>query len=67
MAPPIVDELKLLETDGIVSFDAFLQVKVLVVAPVMCVICDNPRASEVTNTLGPSSRMFCRICMVRRL
>ena len=51
MTPPIVDELKLLETDGIVAFDAFLQVKVLVVAPVMCVICDNPRASEVTNTL----------------
>ena len=67
MAPPIVDELKLLETDGIVAFDAFLQVKVLVVAPVMCVICDNPRASEVTNTLGPSSGMFCRICMVHRL
>ena len=67
MAPPIADELKLLETDGIVGFDAFLQVKVLVVAPVMCVICDNPRASEVTNTLGPSSRMFCQICMVRRL
>ena len=67
MAPPIVDELKLLETDGIVAFDAFLQVKVLVVAPVMCVICDNPRASEVTNTLEPSSRMFCRICMVCRL
>ena len=67
MTPPIVDELKLLETDGIVAFDAFLQVKVLGVAPIMCVICDNPRASEVTNTLGLSSRMFCRICMVRRL
>ena len=67
MTPPIVDELKLLETDGIVAFDAFLQVKVLVVAPIMCVICDNPRASEVTNTLGLSSRMFYRICMVRRL
>ena len=51
MTPPIVDELKLLKTDGIVAFDAFLQVKVSVVAPVMCVICDNPRASEVTNTL----------------
>ena len=64
MAPPIVEELKELESEGIEMFDAYLQTKVLVVAPVLCVICDNPRASEVTNTLGPGSRMFCRICMV---
>ena len=36
----------------------------LVTAPVICMICDNPRASEITNNLGPGSRMFCRICMV---
>ena len=64
MAPPLVEELKLLENDGVETFDAFLQVTVLVVAPVICIICDNPRASEVTNTLGPSARMFCRLCMV---
>ena len=46
------------------AFDAFLQTTVLVIAPVICIICDNPRASEVTNNLGPGSKMFCRICMV---
>ena len=64
MTPPIVEELKSLEEEGVMAFDAFLQTMVLVVAPVICITCDNPRASEVTNNLGPSSKMFCRICMV---
>ena len=64
MTPPLVEELKLLESDGMQAFDAFLQKTVLVIAPVICIICDNPRASEVTNNLGPGSKMFCRICMV---
>ena len=64
MVPPIVEELKLLENEGVETFDVALQKQVLVVAPVLCVICDNPRASEVTNNLGPSSKKFCRICMV---
>ena len=64
MASPIVEELKQLEFDGIEAYDAHLQTKVLVIATVMCIICDNPRASDVTNNLGPSSKMFCRICMV---
>lgn len=64
MAPPFVEELKFLENNGVQTFDAHLQTTVLVVAPVICIICDNPRASEVTNTLGPSARTFCRMCMV---
>lgn len=64
MASPIVEELKQLECDGVEAYDAHLKTKVLVVAPVMCIICDNPRASEVTNNLAPSSKMFCRMCMV---
>ena len=64
MAPPIVEELKQLEFDGIEAYDSYLQTTVLVVVPVICIICDNPRASEVTNHLGPSAKMFCRMCMV---
>lgn len=64
LASPLVEELKLLETKGVEAFDALLQRQVLIVAPVICVICDNPRASEVTNTLGPGSKMFCRMCTV---
>ena len=64
MSPPIVEELMLLEARGVEAYDASLHTMVLVQAPVICVICDNPRASEVTNHLGPSSKMFCRICMV---
>ena len=64
MALPFVDELKLLENKGVHAYDAFLQATVLVVAPVICIPCDNPQASEVTNNLGTSAKMFCRICMV---
>ena len=65
MVQPIVEELKTLECDGVVAYDALLQKEVLVVTPILCFICDNPRASEITNNLGPGSRMFCRMCMVR--
>ena len=64
MAGPLVEELKILERDGMMAYDAFLKRDVLVIAPVLCVICDNYRASEITNHLGPGSRMFCRMCMV---
>ena len=65
LATPIVKELNALEVEGVVAYDAYLQREVLVIAPVLCFICDNPRASEITSNLGPGSRVFCRKCMVR--
>ena len=64
MAGPLVHELNNLEREGVRVYDAYLRQEVLVTAPVLCIICDNYRAAEITNSLGPSSRMFCRICMV---
>ena len=64
MAKPLVQELNILEKEGFVAYDAFLQEDVLVVAPILCFLCGNPRASEITNHLGPGSRLFCRMCMV---
>ena len=64
MTPPLVEELLSLEREGMEAFDAYHRERVLVVAPIICFICDNPRASEVVNHLGPSSIRFCRICMV---
>ena len=64
MLPHIVDELKILETEEISAYDAHLKQEVLLVVPVLCIIADNPRSSEIMNHLGPSSRMFCRMCMV---
>ena len=57
----IVEELKILDKEGLMVYDAFSQKEVLVIAIVLCVICDNPREAEVTNTLGPGFRKFCRI------
>ena len=62
MAKPLVQEQNILEK-GVIMYDSFLQDDILVVAPVLCIICDNPRASEITNNLGPGSRLFCRMCM----
>lgn len=53
-----------LETDGLVVYDAFLKEEVLVIAPLLCVICDNPRASQLINHLTGSVRRYCRVCMV---
>lgn len=64
MAVPIVEELKGLVEEGMITHDAFLQEEVLIVAPVICVVSDNPRTSEITNNLKPSARLPCRMCMV---
>ena len=47
--------VEVLEKEGITIFDAHEKKEVFDLAPVLCMICDNPRASEITNNLG---RMF---------
>ena len=64
LADPIVDDLLMLENKGVLMYDAACEEDVLVVAPVLCAIADNPRASELLNHTGTSARMFCRMCMV---
>ena len=66
MVPPLVEDLLRLE-DGIQIYDASKGAEVLVLAPVMSILCDNPRASELVNHLGSSATKFCRICMVKQL
>ena len=65
MAAPLAKELSVLELEGLEAFDSYLQQTVLVIAPLLCVLCDNPRASELLNHLGGSARKYCRMCMVR--
>lgn len=60
---PIVDDLMLLEK-GVIMYDAYLQTEVLVLAPVIAMLCDNARASEIVNHLGSRARKFCRKCNV---
>lgn len=64
MTVALAPELTKLENDGIVAYDALLKQTVMVISPVMCILADNPRASELINHLGSSSRKFCRMCMV---
>ena len=58
-----VQELELLE-DRIVAYDAAMQFDVLIVSPVLCLLCNNPRAAQICCHLGSSTRKFCRICNV---
>eukprot|EP00731_Ephydatia_muelleri_P034559 Em0065g20a len=62
MAEPIARELATLENEGFEVFDAYSNENVLVVAPLLLVICDNPRASELLNHLGSAANMFCSLC-----
>ena len=63
LAKPIVEELAMLE-EGIEVYDAFHQQNVLVVAPLMCIIADNPMASQLLNHLTGGVYKYCRFCMV---
>ena len=64
MTEPLVEDLKMLEK-GIKVFDALTESEIFVVAPVLCVLCDNVRASELLNHLGSKAKKLCRFCMVR--
>ena len=66
MSKPISEELVRLEQEGVVVYDALYKEMVLVIAPLMCIVCDNPRASELLNHLGSSAIKYCRICMVSK-
>ena len=61
---PLVEDILELENVGIVMYDAMHEEQVLVVAPVLCILADNPRASEIANHLGTSARKWCRMCEV---
>ena len=63
---PIVEDLLLLQ-EGIVMFDALWNQDVLVLAPVIACLCDNPRASEIVGHLRGNPNSFCRQCLVSRI
>ncbi len=64
MADPSVNDLLVLEKEGVVMYDAYLGEDVLVIAPVLCALADNPRASDFVSHGGTSARKFCRMCQV---
>ena len=64
MAEPIVEDLIKLES-GVDAYDSHLQTDVLVVAPVLAAMGDNPRHSEILNHLGTRANKYCRVCLVR--
>ena len=63
MADALTSELLKLE-EGVIVYDAVSQCDVLVLAPVLCVLCDNAHGSELCNHLGARAIKYCRRCMV---
>lgn len=63
MASPVVADLNAL-AEGIDAYDACLQKEVLLIAPTLAVLADNPRHSELLNHLGGNAKKYCRMCMV---
>ncbi len=45
-------------------YDTLTKKEVFVQCPILCVVCDNPRASEIAHHLGSSAIHFCRTCDV---
>ncbi len=50
--------------EGVVMYDAHLKTNVLVRAPVILIIGDNPRHSEILSHMGSIANKFWRMCMV---
>ena len=63
LAEPIVTNLLDLEK-GLQMYDVVTKEVVLVVAPLLLVIADNPMASDLCDHQGSSATKFCRMCMV---
>ena len=63
LVEPIVNDLLKLEK-GVIMYDAYFKTKVMVVAPVICILADNPRSSELLNHGGSGANKYCRICQV---
>ena len=63
MVEPVVSDLEILEK-GVTTYDSYLKQQVLLVAPVLLGLHDNPRASDMTNHMGSAANLFCRMCMV---
>ena len=66
MADPVVHDLLKLE-EGVVAYDGWMQKEVLLVAPVLAILADNSRHSELLNHSGGSAKKPCRMCMVSLL
>ena len=57
MAGPVVEDLKQLER-GVTAYDAYLQKEVLLISPVLAILADNPRHSELLNHSGGSANKY---------
>ncbi len=66
LAEGFIHDLVQLE-EGVVMYDALLKTNVLVRAPVILIIGDNPRASEILSHMGSTANKFCRMCMVCKI
>ena len=51
--------------EGIEAHDAYHGQLVIILSPSMCIMVDNPRASEFLNHFGGAARRYCRICIVK--
>ena len=64
MVNEIADDLRALE-NGMNMYDAQTGEEVMVFAPLMCVIGDNPRSSLLASHLiSARAQQYCRICKV---
>ena len=66
MIPALVDDLLNLER-GVEVYDGHLERYILLISPAICLLADNPRASELMNHLGTSANKYCRMCMVSQV
>ncbi|KAI8453481.1 hypothetical protein BY996DRAFT_6414632 [Phakopsora pachyrhizi] len=66
LAAPVVEELNILSTSGLCTFDYSLQEDVLVLPVALIFMGDSPMHAEITSTQHPNiSLQPCRICKLK--
>ena len=63
MMSAVVKDLCKLE-NRVEMFDAMFNQNVFVIAPVLVILCDNPRASKILGHMTREPIMFCKVCKV---
>jgi hypothetical protein len=65
LCQPILEECAILEK-GLVVFDRWIGQEVFVIAKIMTVIADNPRAAQICSIVNSSGNFPCRVCTVQK-
>jgi hypothetical protein len=62
----ILEEISISQKEGVLSYDSVSKKNCLIIPVIICVVADNPRAAELSATMGCSGLAPCRFCIISK-